>query len=192
MERTALLLLWLLAGLQTPVEAQQAVELGDLVERRGVYLDPETLGAYSGSVVEFWDAATVRVQGALKDGRWDGLRESYYMDGRLEVRETYRAGVLHGPFESYFRSGAPSDRGTYVDGRLEGVYEAFWSRTQGDIHAAHQGEHGDGGNAGDLMERGTWSNGEPCGDWYRFLPRNSQGLRTGETVPYPPCPEPAR
>jgi len=193
MERTTFLLLGVLAALQGPLAAQAPVELGDLVERRGVYLHAETLAAFSGPVVELWDGATVRVRGILKEGRWDGLRESYYMDGKLEARETYRAGVLHGPFESFFRSGAPSDRGTYVDGRLEGEYQAFWSRAQADIHAAHRaGGHGDAGSAGDVMEHGAWSRGEPCGDWYRFLPRNSQGLRTGETVHYSPCPETGR
>jgi hypothetical protein len=167
------------------------MDLDELVDRRGVYLHPQTLEAYNGPVVARWDAASPRVRGTLRNGRWDGVRESFYQDGKLEVRETYRSGVLHGPFESYFRTGRPSDRGTYEDGLLEGAYEAFWSRAQGDIHSAHAAGHGEAGHgmeAGDVMERGTWSDGQPCGEWYRFLPRNSQGLRTGETVRYTPCP----
>jgi antitoxin component YwqK of YwqJK toxin-antitoxin module len=179
------------------------MNLDELVDRRGVYLHPQTLEAYSGPVVATWDGSIVRERGTLQNGRWHGVRETFYLDSRLEVRETYRNGVLHGPFESYFRTGRPSDKGTYEEGQLEGLYEAYWSRTQGDIHAAHSNAAGAAGHEGhagmemamppgDVMERGTWHDGRPCGEWYRFLPRNSQGMRTGETVQYPPCPAGAR
>ena len=186
-------------------QTQQApMSLEQLVDRRGVFLHPQTLEAYSGPVVAMWDGSIVRMRGTLQNGRWNGPRESFYLDGQLEARETFRNGELHGPFESYFRTGRPSDKGTYEEGQLEGPYEAYWSRTQGDIHSAHmnaagsQAQAGDHAGhagmsmdmpmAGDLMERGTWSDGRPCGEWYRFLPRNSQGMRSGETVQYPPCP----
>jgi len=193
MTRTAPLLLGLLFGVQTALIAQAPRSLDDLVDRRGVYLDAETLEAHTGPVVAMWDAVNVRVRGTLQNGRWDGVLERFYLDGKLEVKETYRNGVLHGPFASYFRTGRPSDRGTYAEGRLQGAYEAFWSRTQGDIHAAHGAGHTGMDMdmemaAGDLMERGTMVDGRPCGEWYRFLPRNSQGLRTGGTVMYPACP----
>ena len=193
-------MLGLLLGVPATLAAQNPMNLDELVDRRGVYLHPQTLEAYSGPVVARFGDGAVREHGTLQNGRWQGVRESFYLDGQLEVRETYRNGVLHGAFESYFRTGRPSDRGTYQDGRLQGPYEAYWSRTQGDIHAAHSNAAGAAGDheghagmdmamaPGDVMERGTWSDGRPCGEWYRFLPRNAQGLRTGETVAYPPCP----
>lgn len=198
----AALLVTLLLSVPATLAAQAPMNLDRLVDRRGVYLHPETLEAYSGPVVAMWDASIVRLRGTLENGRWDGVRETFYLDGQLETRETYRDGVLHGPFESYFRTGRPSDKGTYDEGQLEGPYEAYWSRTQGDIHAAHMNaagsQAGDGDHAGhagmdmpmpgDLMERGTWHDGRPCGDWYRFLPRNSQGFRSGQNVQYPACP----
>ncbi|HUF76168.1 MAG TPA: hypothetical protein VMM35_07805 [Longimicrobiales bacterium] len=196
----------LLLGAPAMLAAQSPMSLDELVDRRGVYLHPETLEAYSGPVVAMWDDSIVRMRGTLQNGRWHGERESFYLDGQLEARETFRNGELHGPFESYFRTGRPSDRGTYEEGQLEGSYEAYWSRTQGDIHAAHMnaagsqaGDHAEHAGMdmdmpmpGDLMERGTWSDGRPCGEWYRFLPRNSQGTRTGEDVQYPPCPAEGR
>jgi hypothetical protein len=196
MIRTIAPMLALLAAAPVALAAQGPMNLDALVDRRGVYLHPQTFETYSGPVAAHWDGSIVRERGTLQNGRWNGVHETFYLDGQLEVRETYRNGVLHGPFESYFRTGRPSDRGTYEDGRLEGAYEAYWSRLQGDIHAAHANAAGsqehDGHDMaappGDLMERGTWSEGRPCGEWYRFLPRNPQGTRTGETVQYPPCP----
>jgi hypothetical protein len=199
-----ILLLASLPSVPVMLAAQSPMNLDRLVDRRGVYLHPETLQAHSGPVVAMWDDSIVRLRGTLQNGRWHGVRETFYLDGQLETRETYRNGELHGPFESYFRTGRPSDKGTYEDGELEGPYEAYWSRTQGDIHAAHMnaagsqaGDHAEHAGmdmpmAGDLMERGTWSDGRPCGEWYRFLPRNSQGTRAGETVRYTACPPQGR
>ena len=201
MRSATLLLLATLAGVPAALAAQTPMNLDELVNRRGVYLQAQTLEPFSGPVVAYEEGA-VRERGTLQNGRWNGVRETFYLDGKLEAKETYRAGVPHGPFESYFRTGRPSDKGTYVDGELEGPYEAYWSRAQGDIHAAHMNAasaagatghemHGGmdmGVMPGDLMERGTWSDGRPCGEWYRFLPRNSQGTRTGATVQYAPCP----
>lgn len=196
----AVLLVALLLSVPVMLAAQTPMNLDRLVDRRGVYLQPETLEAYTGPVVAMWDDSIVRERGTLQNGRWHGQRETFYLDGQLETRETYRNGVLDGPFEAYFRTGRLSDKGTYEEGRLEGPYEAYWSRTQGDIHAAHMnaagsqaGDHAEHAGmdmpmAGDLMERGTWHDGQPCGEWYRFVPRNSQGFRSGQNVEYPACP----
>lgn len=190
--RTTLLLLGLGLGTHALASAQAPMDFHRLVDRRGVYLHPETLEPYTGPVLAMWDASTVRLRGTLRNGRWDGVRELFHLDGKLELRETYRNGVLDGPFESYFRSGRLSDRGTYRNGVLEGAYEAYWSRAQGDMQAAHA-QHGAAGHdaatmPGDLMERGVMSSGRPCGDWYRFLPTSYMGYRAGSTVSYPPCP----
>lgn len=189
----------LLAAIPLRLTAQAPRDLDELVERRGVYLHPETLEPYTGPVTDIWDeTGIVSERGTLANGRWHGVRETFYLDGEPELRETYRNGVLHGPFESYFRTGRLSDKGTYVDGALEGAYEAYWSRAQGDIHAAHMNAAGGADHeghdmsmmpeAGDLMERGRMVDGRPCGEWYRFVPRNFLGMRTGGTVQYPPCP----
>jgi hypothetical protein len=192
MKRTALLLLGFALGTNPHLSAQAPMDFYRLVDRRGVYLHPETLEPYTGPVLAMWDSSTVRLRGTLRNGRWDGVRELFHLDGKLELRETYRNGVLDGPFESYFRTGRLSDRGTYRGGMLEGTYEAYWSRAQGDAQAAHA-QHGEvaGGSAmmpGDLMERGVMSGGRPCGEWYRFVPTSYMGYRAGSTVSYPPCP----
>jgi hypothetical protein len=192
MTRTALLILGLALGSQAALWAQAPMNLDLLIDRRGVYLHPQTLDAYTGPVIAMWDAVHVRERGTLRNGRWDGVREAYYSDGKLELRETYANGVLHGPFESYFRSGRPSDKGTYRNGLLEGDYEAYWSRTQSDLansHAADPRKSSDPVRAaGDLMETGRWSAGTPCGEWYRYLPTSYMGNRAGFTVRYPSCP----
>ncbi len=168
MTRSVALLLGALTCAHSGVLAQSPANLDLLELRRGVYLERPSFEPFSGPVVSRWNADNVRERGSLLNGRWDGVREIFYFDGQLAVRETYSEGVLHGPFESYFRQGSPSDKGTYENGLLEGPYEAYWLRQ--------------------LAERGTWTEGRECGEWVRYFPTNAYGLRVESTVTYSPCP----
>jgi hypothetical protein len=168
MNRLPMILLGLLVLAHAPLRAQQAMDLDQLEERRGVYLQRPSFEPYSGPVVATWPDGKVRVRGTLANGRWDGLREMYYQLGTLKARETFSDGVLNGPFEAYFKVGVLSDKGTYVDGRLDGPYESFWLRQP--------------------AERGAFASGRMCGTWTRYYPQSSYGLRVESTATYPPCP----
>lgn len=168
MKRITIILLGLLASAHVAASAQEPMDLDQLENRRGVYLMRPTFEPYSGPVIARWDDGGVRIQGTLVEGRWHGVRESYYQLGSLKARETFQNGVLHGPFEAYFKKGAPSDRGTYVNGRLDGPYESFWLRQPAEV--------------------GAFAEGRMCGDWVRYYPRSAYGLRVESTASYGPCP----
>ncbi len=186
MQRSWLLALGLLAGAPPVLSAQTPLSLDELIDRRGVFLHRQTLEPYTGPVVAMWDASRIRERGTLLNGRWDGVRETYYLEGPLELRETWQNGLLNGPFEGWFREGSPSDRGMYRNGLLEGPYESHWSRgllTNPDTRQANLETR-----QGELAERGTYSAGLPCGEWYRWVPLDGGGMRAEEPISYPPCP----
>ena len=168
MKRTTLTILVLLAATQLPLRAQEPMNLDELENRRGVYLQRPSFEPYTGPVVAYWEDGKIRERGTLVNGRWDGVYEEYYALGTLKARETYRNGVLHGPFEAYFKKGAPSDKGAYANGRLDGPYESFWLRQPAEV--------------------GEFDNGRECGHWVRYFPVSSYGLRVESTANYPPCP----
>jgi len=168
MKKTTFMLLALLAVVQAPLHAQEPMDLDDLENRRGVYLQRPSFEPYTGPVVAYWEDGSIRERGRLVDGRWDGVRESFYALGTLKARETYSDGVLDGPFEAYFKRGAPSDKGTYENGRLDGPYESFWLRQPSEV--------------------GAFDSGRMCGHWVRYFPRSSYGLRVESTADYAPCP----
>jgi hypothetical protein len=172
MNRVTLILLGLLAGANATLQAQQPMDLDVLEARRGVYLQRPNFEPYTGLVLATWDDGRVRERGTLVNGRWDGVRESFYQLGTLKVQESYTNGVLHGPFEAYFKKGSPSDRGTYVEGRLDGPYESFWIRQK--------------------AEDGTFASGRMCGEWTRYYPQSSYGLRVESTATYAECPAGSR
>ena len=48
----------------------------------------------------------------------DGPYESYYLDGQLWYKRTYKDGELDGPYEGYYGDGRLSEKGgTYKDGK---------------------------------------------------------------------------
>ena len=159
--RNTLLLVGLACSLVAPGAArtQEPTDLGTLVRRDGVYLDPRALEPFDGAVQSVWEeTGFIREKGTLVDGRWDGVHEWFHVNGELSTRETWAGGRLDGPSRSYFKNGTLSVSETYENGRLDGPYEAYWTR-------------------GWLAEKGTWEDGEPCGEWLSF----------GRNVTYPPC-----
>ena len=188
MQRSLFLAFGLLLAANAGLSAQAPLNFNELIDRRGVFLHRQTLEPYTGPVVAMWDSTRVRERGTLLNGRWDGVRETFYFEGQMELRETWRNGMLNGPFEGWFREGVQSDRGTYVDGLLEGPYESRWSRAMMHNVIAHPGGTSAITDGGELAELGTYSAGQPCGEWFRWVPIDGGGMRAEEPIVYPPCP----
>lgn len=159
MKRIALFLISLSLLGAADLYAQSSKDLGDLMRRGDVYLDPGTREAYTGAVFARFEEGVMSERGILQDGKKDGRYEYLYLSGRIRMIETYSAGILEGPTETYFKNEQLADKGTYREGEWDGAYEAYWVR-------------------GWLAERGSWNLGERCGDWISF----------GQTITYPACP----
>ena len=59
----------------------------------------------------------------------DGPFETYYDNGQLMVKETYKDGVQDGPYEDYHENGQLWLRGTYKDGERCGEWLWFEGET---------------------------------------------------------------
>ena len=159
MKRMALFLISLSLLGTADVYAQSSKDLGDLMRRGNVYLDPDSREVYTGPVFARFEEGVISETGVLEDGKKDGHYEYFYLSGRGRMMETYSAGILEGPTETYFKNEQLADKGSYREGEWDGPYEAYWVR-------------------GWLAERGDWILGERCGDWISF----------GQTIMYPACP----
>lgn len=60
-----------------------------------------------------------------KDGKKDGLEESFYRNGRLHFRVNYKDGQEDGLTEYFHTNGKLKSRATYKDGKEEGLSERF-------------------------------------------------------------------
>ena len=55
--------------------AQSSTDLGDLMRRGNVYLDPETREAYTGAVFARFEEGVISETGVLENGKKDGRYE---------------------------------------------------------------------------------------------------------------------
>ena len=143
MKRMALFLISLSLLGAADVYAQSSKDLGDLMQRGNVYLDPDTREVYTGPVFSRFEEGVISETGVLENGKKDGSYEYFYLSGRVRMMETYSAGILEGPTETYFKNEQLADKGSYREGEWDGPYEAYWVR-------------------GWLAERGNWTLGERC------------------------------
>ena len=136
----------------------------------------------------------------------NGPHETYYENGQLEEKRTYKDGVQDGPFERYHDNGQLSTKGTYKDGERDGLFEYYDENGQlrskrtykdGELDGPDEGYFEDGQlsgtgtfkngefdgpyeiyyDNGQLWTKGIYKDGEKCGEWFE----------NGETVTYDPC-----
>ena len=87
--------------------------------------------------------------GFMKDGKQEGMRELYYPDGKVKVRERYKAGALTDLYEYFYPEGPVELKGYYVDGAMYGLWRKF-------------------SKEGQLMEEVTMINNEEMGPFHEY------------------------
>ena len=77
---------------------------------------------------EFYDNDQLksRINYNKKNGRKDGLSESYHENGQLLYRGNYKNGKEDGLEEWFYPNGQLKFRGNYIDGKEDGTHEDFY------------------------------------------------------------------
>ena len=89
MKRTLLFVLAFMAVGRLSLEAQEPMELNELVQRGDIYLAPETFQPYTGPVFIMRNPSMVGLWASLRNGKWHGPYELYHDEtGQLSVRES--------------------------------------------------------------------------------------------------------
>ena len=145
-------------------------EMGDLVERDGIYYQKSTDVPFTGKV-------TGKEQGLVKNGKrdgvWIGYHEngkfgyiknykngkaegalvSYYENGQLWFQENFKNGKRDGAWVDYHRNGQLSLKENYRNGKREGASVSYWMNGQLGLKGNYKknkkegswiGYHGDG------------------------------------------------
>jgi hypothetical protein len=118
MNRTLIIGLVLISVGSVDLDAQEPMDLVNLVQRGDTYLTPETLVPYSGPAFSVFpsDSNRIREQGTLGGGTWEGLYESFYCNGQVDSKIEYRGGEFDGSFERYYFDGKLLAKGSYSMG----------------------------------------------------------------------------
>jgi len=118
MNRTLIIGLVLISVGLVGLDAQEPMNLVNLVQRGDTYLTLETLVPYSGPAFSVFpsDSNRIREQGTLRGGTWEGLHESFYFNGQVDSKIEYRDGEFDGSFERYYFDGKVLAKGSYSMG----------------------------------------------------------------------------
>ena len=93
MKRTLLFVLSLISVGGLTLEAQEPMELNELVQRGDIYLTPETFQPYTGPVFIMRNPSMVGLWASLRNGKWHGPYELYHDEtGQLISKGEFRDG----------------------------------------------------------------------------------------------------
>ena len=82
----------------------------------GIFHGPYTKSDSTGVLLE---------RGNYSGGNLDGVRELYFPDGKVKVRERYKDGQITDLYEYYFPNGQVELKGYYVMGAMYGQWQKF-------------------------------------------------------------------
>ena len=80
---------------------------------------------FNGSVTGTHENGQLSLKSPYKDGRRDGVEESYYENGQLEEKITFKDGEPNGTYEEYYENGQLREKRTYKDGNRDGDTEYY-------------------------------------------------------------------
>ncbi len=61
-----------------------------------------------------------------KNGKLDGLYESFHENNKLAIRSNYKNGKLDGLYEEWWDNGQLATKSNYKNGELNGLWERWW------------------------------------------------------------------
>ena len=71
---------------------------------------------FTGVAFDIWEDGQLHYEGTYKDGKQDGLFQTWYDNGQLAIRQNYKDGKYDGLFQSWYKNGQLEYERNYKDG----------------------------------------------------------------------------
>jgi antitoxin component YwqK of YwqJK toxin-antitoxin module len=152
--------------------------LKELERRDGRLFAQGESNAFTGLVLERYDAGSVRSRSEMQEGVLHGISEGWYTNGVLQIQEHFTNGVSHGLRRKYHENGSLQSEGTVAGGRMEGTFRRWHTNgalaeeipmVAGEAHGEARSFHPDGSpkaraliDHGKLVERKDLSPSNPA------------------------------
>ena len=111
-------------------------------------------GMHDGPYAKTDSSGLVLEKGHFQQGKQHGIRELYYPDGKVKIRERYKQGKLDDLYEFYFPKGGHELKGYYVNGAMYGIWKKYTEE-------------------GHLLEEVTMINNEEMGPFKEYHPNGN-------------------
>jgi sulfatase modifying factor 1 len=101
------------------------MDINNLIDRGGVLYATNDNKPFSGSVFEFYENGTEKLNGryrnGIKNGKWTWWNE----DGGTNSTGSYKNGLQNGIWKYYYENGQKESEGTFKDGKRVGLW-TYW------------------------------------------------------------------
>jgi antitoxin component YwqK of YwqJK toxin-antitoxin module len=93
---------------------------------------------------EYYDNGQKREEGSYKNGKKDGLWNTWRTNSQIKVEVNYKDGKRDGFFTEYYDNGQKREEGSYKNGKVEGIWSHWYDNNQKKEEANYKDSKRDG------------------------------------------------
>ena len=96
------------------------------IDKNGIRYHQDTNKPLTGTVMWLHKNGQLRNKANYKDGKLEGLNETFYENGQLWYRTNYKDGKQEGLGERFHENDQLKEKQNWKDGKKDGLEESFW------------------------------------------------------------------
>ena len=81
---------------------------------------------FTGICTSYYDNGQLNRKGSFKNGRQDGLLELFFANGQPNRISYFKEGKAHGPYKEFHENGLLECEGNFKEGMQDGHWECFY------------------------------------------------------------------
>lgn len=109
----------------TAEEKKKEVQQKDTSKKISFHLDSVGARILNGEYMKKYDNGIIQMKGDYRNGKRNGLWQSWYPSGTLWSETTFKAGLKDGPTVTYYENGTTRYRGFYKSDERSGNWKIF-------------------------------------------------------------------
>jgi antitoxin component YwqK of YwqJK toxin-antitoxin module len=102
----------------------------DLVQIDGRWFQTGHTNPFTGIMVDRYPDGSPLSRCDISNGLLNGLSETWYTNGQIQVREHFKSGISHGLREKWHENGARLSQATIVEGKVTGTFQSWHDNGQ--------------------------------------------------------------
>ena len=123
----------------------------DLVQTDGRWHRTGETNLFAGWMIDYYPGGARLSRSQISNGLLNGVSETWYTNGQMQVREHFKDGISDGLREKWHENGARLSQATIVEGKVTGAFRSWYDN-------------------GQLSEQINMKHGQPDGTAWAYYP----------------------
>ncbi len=102
----------------------------DLVQTNGRWYRNGETNPFTGWMVDYYPGGAQLSHCQISNGLLNGVSETWYTNGRMQVREHFKDGISHGLREKWHENGPRLSQAMIVEGKVTGAFQSWYDNGQ--------------------------------------------------------------